>query len=240
MKIGILGCGNLGSTLGRFWSEAGHDVVFASSRPEKSAALAERHQARSGSYPEVIAECPTLLYTLRQVVPQQLSPGRWAGKTIIDCNQPDLLPGFEFKPRSHSLAQQLADDLPLCQVVKAFCLHPVELYHHGSDTLRSWGVQSFYCGNLPEDKDKVRQLALDLGLLPFDCGPLSRAYLLEAQADFWRMFQLHQGQALVSQLQLVGYPEPADFQRQPSFDWPDAGGPKPLPTREFEAEAPPE
>jgi predicted dinucleotide-binding enzyme len=240
MKIGILGCGNLGATLGQFWSQAGHEVLFASSHPSKSEALARQHQARSGSYCQVIEECPTLLYSLRQVPPRQLNPGRWAGKTVIDCNQADLPLGFDFRPRSKSLAQQLADDLPMCQVVKAFCLHPVELYHHGAETLRTWGVQSFYCGGQPEDKAVVRQLALDLGLLPFDCGPLSRAYLLEAQADFWRLFQLHQGQALVSQFQLVGYPEPAEFQRQPGFDWHASADPKPLPTRESEAEVPPE
>lgn len=240
MKVGILGCGNLGGTLGRFWAEAGHEVIFASGFADKSESLARRHGARSGSYAEVVEECPNLLYTLRQVPPRAIWDGRWAGKTVIDCTQPEIPLGFEFRPRSRSLAQELADDLPLCQVVKAFCLHPVELYHHGPDRLRSWGVQTFYCGDLPDDKEKVRQLALDLGLLPFDCGPLSRAYLLEAQADFWRVFQLHQGQGLVSQFQLVGYPEPPGFERQPSFGWPGAGDPKPLPTRAREAEVAPE
>lgn len=215
MKIGILGCGNIGATLGKFWAEAGHEVMFASGVAEKAAALAQEYQCGHGSYGEVVEQCPVLLYSLRGVEPQSLCQG-WSGKTVIDCNQPELPPGFEFKPRDYSLAQQLGEAIPLCQVVKAFCLHPVELFHHGPDTLRSWGVQTFYCGDSPDDKEKVRRLAVDLGLLPFDCGPLSRAYLLEAQADFWRLFQLHQGQQLVSQFQLVGYPEPEGFSRKPS------------------------
>jgi predicted dinucleotide-binding enzyme len=215
MRIGILGCGNLGATLGKFWAEAGHEVLFASGQPDKAAALAAQYSCGHGSYAEVVEQCPILLYSIRGVEPQSLCPHGWSGKTIIDCNQPDLPLAFEFKPRDYSLAEQLAASLPLCQVVKAFCLHPVELYHHGADTLRSWGVQTFFCGDSPDDKAKVSQLALDLGLLPFDCGPLSRAYLLEAQADFWRLFQLHQGQQLVSQFQLVGYPEPPSFTRQP-------------------------
>ncbi|MFN8612638.1 MAG: NAD(P)-binding domain-containing protein [Vulcanimicrobiota bacterium] len=214
MKIGILGCGNMGATLGKFWAEAGHEVLFASGMPEKAEALALENQCGHGSYAQVVEQCPVLLFSLRGVEPQELCSG-WSGKTVIDCNQPELPLGFEFKPRESSLAQQLAESIPLCQVVKAFCLHPVELFHHGPDRLRSWGVQTFYCGDSPDDKDKVRQLALDLGLLPFDCGPLSRAYLLEAQADFWRLFQLHQGQQLVSQFQLVGYPEPPHFSRKP-------------------------
>jgi len=216
MKIGILGCGNIGSTLGKLWSEAGHEVHFASGDPEKAAALAQQHQAHHGTYAEVVEHCPVLLYTIQNAKPHTICPRGWSGKTVIDCNQPELPLGFDFKPRDYSLAGQLAEAIPLSQVVKAFCLHPVELYHHGADTLRSWGVQTFYCGDSPDDKEKVRQLAVDLGLLPFDCGPLSRAYLLEAQADFWRLFQLHQGQQLVSQFQLVGYPEPPDFVRKPS------------------------
>lgn len=239
MKIGILGCGNLGSALGQYWSAAGHQVHFASGSPHKAAALAHQHDAQAGSYQEVVESCPILLYTLHQVPPKQLAQG-WTGKTVIDCSQPELPSGFQFRPRQRSLAQQLADEIPMCQVVKAFCLHPVELYYHGPQKLKEWGVQSFYCGDIPEDKAIVQQLCENLGLLPFDCGPLSRAYLLEAQADFCRMFQLHQGQSLVSQFQLVGYPEPPDWVRQPSFDWLGEDDPRRLPTRHSEEEAPPE
>ena len=242
MKIGILGCGNLGQTLGGLWSQAGHQVMFASGQPSKAEGLARQHGGDSGwgSYAQVIAECPTLLYTLRRVPPKAICAQGWSGKTVIDCNQPEIPLAFQFRPRLLSLAQELASDLPTCQVVKAFCLHPVELYHHGRETLQSWGVQTFYCGNLPEDKERVKELSVDLGLLPFDCGDLSRAHLLESQADFWRLFQIHQGQSLVSQFQLVGYPEPTDFQRRPAFDRHAAGGPTPLPTRDGAEEAPPQ
>lgn len=205
MKIGILGCGNLGLTLGQLWQRAGHEVLFASSQASKGQ-----------PYAEVVESCPVLLYTLRGVPPQQLAQ-RWHGKTVIDCNLEELPAGFQFVPRARSLAQELAEQLPLCQVVKAFCLHPVELYHHGPERLREWGVQSFYCGDLPEARQQVRQLVEDLGMLAFDCGGLERSHLLEAQGNFWRLFQLHQGQALVSQFQLVGYPEPAGFERRPTY-----------------------
>jgi len=212
MKIGILGCGNLGRTLGLLWAEAGHSVHFASSDATKAQDLAQRSGGQGGSYSEVVGECEVLLYTLRGVAPPSLvdTPRIWRNKTLIDCNLEDIPHGFEFTPRPRSLAQELADQAPLCTVVKAFCLHPVELYQHGPASLREWNVQTFYCGDLPEAKQQVRQLALDLGLLPFDCGPLQRSHLLEGQGNFWRLFQLHQGQSLVSQFQLVGYPELVD------------------------------
>lgn len=240
MKIAILGCGNLGSTLGAIWNEAGHEVLFASGDPDKARRIAQRHHAQHASYAEAVQHSQVLLYTLRGVAPKGVYSGRWSGKTVIDCTLPELPLGFQFTPRPRSLAQELAEEIPLCQVVKAFCLHPVELYHHGPEQLREWGVQSFYCGDSPDDKKRVGQLAQDLGLLPFDCGGLNRAYLLENQGDFWRLFQMQQGQALVSQFQLVGYPEPQNFQRQTSFDRLDASDPRWLPIRGTEEEAPPE
>ena len=35
MKIGIIGAGMIGSTVGKLWVEAGHDVRFATRHPEK-------------------------------------------------------------------------------------------------------------------------------------------------------------------------------------------------------------
>ena len=34
LKIGIIGSGNIGSTLGTFWATAGHQVLFSSRNPE--------------------------------------------------------------------------------------------------------------------------------------------------------------------------------------------------------------
>ena len=34
MKIGIIGCGNVGGTLGKRWAQNGHTVVFASRSPQ--------------------------------------------------------------------------------------------------------------------------------------------------------------------------------------------------------------
>ena len=202
MKIGILGVGNVGSILAQLWQEAGHEVLRAG----------RQHLP----YAQVIEECPVLLYTLRQKPPKELHP-IWQGKIVIDCNLEELPESFAFSPRPRSLAEELAEQIPLCEVVKALCLHPVELYHHGREKLREWGVQSFFCGDSGQAKATVGQLISDLGLLAFDCGPLQRAHLLEAQANFWRLFQLQQSQSLVSQFQLVGYPEPEGFVRKPSW-----------------------
>src|SRR4051812_28741606 len=40
MKIGIIGSGDVGSTLGRLWVDAGHEVILSSRHPEKVKPLA--------------------------------------------------------------------------------------------------------------------------------------------------------------------------------------------------------
>ena len=35
MRIGVIGAGWLGSTVGRLWVEAGHEVLFSSRTPSK-------------------------------------------------------------------------------------------------------------------------------------------------------------------------------------------------------------
>ncbi|HUW34269.1 MAG TPA: NAD(P)-binding domain-containing protein, partial [Planctomycetota bacterium] len=34
MKIGIIGCGKVGGTLGKRWAHKGHDVIFGSRHPD--------------------------------------------------------------------------------------------------------------------------------------------------------------------------------------------------------------
>jgi len=35
MKIGIIGSGMIGATVGKLWADAGHEVFFASRHPEE-------------------------------------------------------------------------------------------------------------------------------------------------------------------------------------------------------------
>lgn len=237
MRIGILGVGNLGRTLGWLWSSLGHEVQLASGDVDKAQRLAASMGATAGSYREVVENCSLLLFTVRGVAPSTLTgeSSCWRGQIVMDCTLEDIPAGFDFPVRPRSLAEELAEQIPMCNVVKAFCLHPVELYQHGAEKLREWSVQSYFAGDLPDAKQTVAELIGSSGLLAFDCGSLKRARLLESQGNFWRLFQLHQGQALVSQFQLVGYPEPENYpfgERQPSYVPPAVDGPTLLPSED--------
>src|SRR5438309_11305092 len=57
MKIGIVGSGRIGSTIGGLWVKAGHEVMFSDRDPEvaKRAAADLGPRARAGSVDEAVA-----------------------------------------------------------------------------------------------------------------------------------------------------------------------------------------
>ncbi|GJD59077.1 NADPH-dependent F420 reductase [Methylobacterium dankookense] len=56
LKIGVIGGGNIGGTIGPLWAKAGHPVMFASRHPEDLKALAESAgpNARTGTPEEAV------------------------------------------------------------------------------------------------------------------------------------------------------------------------------------------
>ena len=52
MKIGVIGSGNIGGTLGRHWAKAGHEVMFSSRKPEELKLMAAEVGAQTGTVQE--------------------------------------------------------------------------------------------------------------------------------------------------------------------------------------------
>ncbi|MBA4361285.1 MAG: DNA-binding protein, partial [Pseudomonas sp.] len=57
LKIGVIGAGKVGGTLGTLWVKAGHSVMFSSRHPESLADLVKEAgpNARAGSVTEAAA-----------------------------------------------------------------------------------------------------------------------------------------------------------------------------------------
>lgn len=194
MKIGVLGTGNMGRTLGLRWREAGHDVFFGSRTPDKAKAVAGAG-GRGGTYDEAVAFADVLLNTVRGIPPSKFltSVDALDGKVVIDLNNGSIPPGFEYDPiAGPSLAEEVAADVPKAHVVKAFNTLAQEVFEHGADTLRAEGVAVFVSGDDDRAKQTVMDLAADLGFLPVDCGRLPNARLLESMADFVRLLMIGQ------------------------------------------------
>jgi 8-hydroxy-5-deazaflavin:NADPH oxidoreductase len=92
-KIGMIGSGRIGSTLGRLWAEAGHPVMFSSLDLEHDKKLAAEvgHGARAGSSREAAAFGDVLLvavpYSAMRAVGKDLGE-LLKGKIVIDASNP--------------------------------------------------------------------------------------------------------------------------------------------------------
>lgn len=93
MKIGMLGCGLMGSNLGILFAKAGHEVLFPYSRsPNKLKQLtkAAGGKARAATPKEAAEECELLFLAVNwaQIEEVLTQAGDLAGKLIVSCCLP--------------------------------------------------------------------------------------------------------------------------------------------------------
>jgi 8-hydroxy-5-deazaflavin:NADPH oxidoreductase len=93
MKIGVIGSGRIGSTIGGLWVKAGHEVMFSDRDAEqvKRAIDGLGPRARAGSVAEAAAFGDAILiavpYAALPAIQQQVG-AQLKGKVVIDPNNP--------------------------------------------------------------------------------------------------------------------------------------------------------
>ena len=189
MRIGIIGAGNVGGTLGTAWSRLGHDVVFALRNPDDPKSIALLHgapDARGASTREAAQVSDVLLVATPWEATQQAlaDAGDLTGKVVIDATNP-LLPGLAGLSigTTTSGAEQVAQWARGASVVKAF--NTVGFNVMENPHFPQGKAVMFYCGDDSRAKDLVRELALGLGFDAQDAGPLTQARALEPFAYLW-------------------------------------------------------
>lgn len=190
MKIGIIGSGNMGRSLGILWAEQGHEVFFGSRDSEKGRSVAELagHGTRGGTNDEAADFGEVIFYPIRAMPSTVLSLTEvLSGKILIDCNNREIPEGYAFEPiLSESLAEQLAADVPNTYVVKGFNTFAQEVFELSPEPLKEYNVSCFICGDREPAKKTVMTLAEEIGFSAIDCGPLRSARIVEGLGDFIR------------------------------------------------------
>lgn len=198
MKIGIIGSGNVGGTLGRRWAKNGHNVIF-STREAPSAALREvlaqgGPTARIGSVEEVARGSEVLLLATPWEAAQNAlaSAGDLTGKVVIDAINP-LLPGLAglAAGTTTSGGEMVAKWATGAKVVKAF--NTVGFNIMANPRFEGGRTAMFYCGDDAKAKSTVAGLINELGFEALDAGPLTQARLLEPFALLWISLALQYG-----------------------------------------------
>lgn len=199
MKIGILGAGNVGGTLGRAWAKAGHDVCFGSRRPSDSrmgdlvkSAGARARAAMPGdavAFGDVV-----LLATPWDATRQALQDaGGLAGKILLDATNPLQagLVGLDFVG-GRSGAEQVAAWAPDARVVKIFNTTGFNVM--ADPRFGAERASMLHCGDDAPAKKVAGELAAAIGFDPVDAGPLTEARWLESFAMLWIRLAVVNGQ----------------------------------------------
>jgi len=190
MKIGILGSGNVGGTLGSRWAQRGHEVIFGTRRPDseeiRELLAGAGTNARAASSAEAVAASDVVLVSTPWPATREIlaACGSFEGKVLVDATNP-LLPGLAGLEvgTSTSAGEMIAEWAPGAKVVKAF--NTIGYNVMANPAFGGEKALLFYCGDDAAAKAAVGQLASELGFDARDAGALKQARLLEPFALLW-------------------------------------------------------
>ena len=190
MKIGIIGAGDVGSTLGKEWAKRGHEIVFGVRNIQSPKVKSLAKLADSNIKVATISEAASFGQVVLLAVPWEAvketieNAGNLSGRIIIDPTNPlssdlkDLIVG-----PSTSAAEEIAKLAQGANVVKAF--NAIGAKTLGNLKFGQYNADTFICGDDSGAKSIVRKLAMEMGFDVLDVGPLSNARLLENLALLW-------------------------------------------------------
>jgi AAA family ATP:ADP antiporter len=181
MKIGIIGAGRIGGTLGELWVKAGHQVLLSSRHPENLKELAARLglRARAGTPREAAAFGEVILVAVPYGALPQVGrdfAAEMRGKVVLDAANP--FPGRDGpvaeEARRRGTGVASAHHLPGVRLVRAFNTIP-------STVLRDEAHRAGERIAVPLAADDREALAVAsrlveaAGFEPVVVGPLGRA-----------------------------------------------------------------
>jgi hypothetical protein len=198
MKIGIIGSGNMGRSLGILWAEQGHEVFFGARTSEQGQAVAEfaKKGTQGGTNNEAAAFGDVLFYSARSVHPAEVltSTEVLTGKILIDPNNSTIPDGFAYEPIARSLAETLAEQVPNAIIVKAFNTMAQEVFELAPEPLRAHQVSVFVASDDASARQTVMTLAEEIGFVAIDSGGLRNTRMIEGLGDFIRFIIIGQQQ----------------------------------------------
>ncbi|HET9097890.1 MAG TPA: NAD(P)-binding domain-containing protein [Candidatus Baltobacteraceae bacterium] len=204
MNIGIVGSGDIGSTLGRLWAKKGHKVLFSFSHDkQKLERLA--HECGNGSRAvtpyEAVSLSEVVLFSVpwTQIDEAHKQIGRFDGETVIDATNPyiDEQMNVQQFDQSTSSSEEVARKLEGAKVIKAFnTLRDETLWERSGQ-----GLVIFYAGDYPQMKQqKIARLIEDAGFVPYDAGSLREGKKQEPGTErYLKELTLEQARRLVGE-----------------------------------------
>jgi predicted dinucleotide-binding enzyme len=201
MKLGIIGAGNVGGTLGTAWAQkAVHDIFFGVTNPQsdKTQALLRTlgGKARAGTAAQAAAFGDMIVLTTPWTAAEAAirSMGDLTGKVILDATNPltrgpdGIVLAIGHTTSAGEKVQEWAKGAAVFKTLNTTGFGNMANPVYG-------GVKSvmFVAGDDAANMPKVVELVGALGFDVIDAGPLRNARLLEAHAMLWIDLALQRG-----------------------------------------------
>ena len=193
MKIGILGSGIVGETLGSGFLKHGHEVMAGSRSPEKLAKwAAENPGAKTGSFQEAAAFGELIVLAVGGSVARDalaLAGGAdLEGKTIFDATNPVSGPPQKgvlplFTTSTMSLMETLQSAYPKARFVKIF--NSVGAASMVNPEFPDGKPTMFICGNDAGAKETAAKILDSFGWETADMGDAESARAIEPLCVLW-------------------------------------------------------
>jgi 8-hydroxy-5-deazaflavin:NADPH oxidoreductase len=178
MNIGIIGSGQIGSSIARVLVRAGLDVTLANRRgPASLQPLLQElgPHAKAASVTEAARADIVFVSVNWSRIPDALQGlGDWGGRIVVDTNNPIEAPSFQgVDLGGRASTEVFAELVPGARVVKAFNHLPPPLLL--ADPRAEGGRRVlFLAGDDAAAKTTVSQLIAQLGFAPVDLGTLAQ------------------------------------------------------------------
>lgn len=194
MKIGVLGSGDVGRTLGGGFASLGHQVMLGTREPNAEKVKAWVAQAGSGARVGTFSDAASFAelavvatrWSGTENALELAGPRNLTGKVVIDATNPldgKMPPGLAVGHQD-SGGEQVQRWLPQSRVVKAFNI--VGHAHMVKPSFPGGPPDMLICGNDSQAKRVVGDLIVALGWPPaIDLGGIEIARYLEPFAMVW-------------------------------------------------------
>jgi predicted dinucleotide-binding enzyme len=193
MKVGVLGSGIVGQTLGAGFLKHGHEVIVGTREPAKLQEWAAKTPgAKVGTFAEAAAFGEALVLAVKggaaAAVLREAGADNVAGKLVMDaCNpisgapEKGVLPFFT--SANESLMEQLQREFPAAKFVKAF--NSVGSAQMVNPSYKAGKPTMFLCGNDVGAKKTVESVLDQLGWEAADMGGVEAARAIEPLCILW-------------------------------------------------------
>ena len=166
MKITVLGTGNVGSTLGRKWAAAGHDVVFGvrDVTAEKVQSLLADSGTQAASVDKAIATSKIVVFAIPgTAVADTVAANRdqLDGKIIIDATN-------KIREAEMNCFAVFTEQTPQASLFRVF--NSLGWENFADPTFNGEQADHFYCGDSGPAQETVHSLIADIGLRPIYIG----------------------------------------------------------------------